>query len=126
MRRFRDSIHIQFISETRKHYPKLPFRNSGGPEPICSEPLFDMISKTEFRTRFCKSTLIIVSRRNEAADKFGDPVGFFLMNKMSRIANDGARAAAQGGAVFVNFACGVPLVILSPKQQNGSLNFTQR
>ena len=52
--------------------------------------------------------------------------GFFLMNKVPCIANDGARAAAQGGAVFVNFACGVPLVILSPKQQNGSLNFTQR
>ena len=48
------------------------------------------------------------------------------MNKVPCIANDGARAAAQGGAVFVNFACGVPLVILSPKQQNGSLNFTQR
>ena len=42
------SIHIQFISETRKHHPKLPFRNSGGPEPICSAPLFEMISKTEF------------------------------------------------------------------------------
>lgn len=52
MRRFRDSIHIQFIFNS---YLKLGniirnsrFENSGGPEPICSEPLFDMISKTEF------------------------------------------------------------------------------
>ena len=38
--------HIAPVSYT--HLPKLPFRNSGGAEPICSAPLFEMISKTEF------------------------------------------------------------------------------
>lgn len=93
MRRFRDSIHIKFIFNSYRKFGNIirnsRFENSGGAEPICSAPLFDMISKTEFRTRFCKSTLIIVSRRDEAADKFGDPVGFFLVHEVSRIANDG-------------------------------------